>query len=65
MHAQKYFHYNLATGLYMLEPWEKALFNTVAGGITLATLYYTYGYVEPWVEYFSDASGSAPAARDL
>lgn len=23
----KYYHYNLWTGLYMLEPWEKALFS--------------------------------------
>lgn len=34
----------------MLEPWEKALFNSVAGGITLATMYYTYGYVQPLLE---------------
>ena len=25
---EKYYHYNLWTGLYMLDPWEKKLFST-------------------------------------
>ena len=28
---EKYYHYNLWTGLYMLDPWEKTLFSTLAG----------------------------------
>jgi len=42
---QLYYQYNLETALYMLEPWEKVLFNTLAFCMCSATTYYTYQYV--------------------
>ncbi|OTF72756.1 DUF3317 domain containing protein [Euroglyphus maynei] len=37
-----YFVYELRTSLYMLEPWEKKLFNTVLLTITGSLCYFTY-----------------------
>ncbi|KAK9721003.1 hypothetical protein K7432_003782 [Basidiobolus ranarum] len=48
----KYYQYELITALYMLEPWEKACFNTIVlTGLSLA-LYTTVVYVP---EYASSA----------
>lgn len=48
-----YLQYNLCTGLYMLEPWEKTLFNSVAGGIGLATAYYSYAFLNEHIDVTS------------
>ncbi|CAD6193555.1 unnamed protein product [Caenorhabditis auriculariae] len=40
-----YLQYILVTGLYMLEPWERKLFNSVLGffvSLFIASLYYLY-----------------------
>ncbi|KAG0227580.1 hypothetical protein B0O80DRAFT_454195 [Mortierella sp. GBAus27b] len=37
--------YEVTTGLYMLEPWEKAVFNSVVMVALLLTTYATYNYV--------------------
>ncbi|KAH7646078.1 serine palmitoyltransferase small subunit A-like [Dermatophagoides farinae] len=37
-----YFVYELRTSLYMLEPWEKKLFNTILLTITASSCYLTY-----------------------
>ena len=38
------YRYNLLTGLYMLDWWERALFNVVAASFTVVTGYYGYQY---------------------
>ncbi|ORY04335.1 hypothetical protein K493DRAFT_311417 [Basidiobolus meristosporus CBS 931.73] len=48
----KYYQYELVTALYMLEPWEKACFNTIVVLGFLLTLYTTVIYVP---EYASSA----------
>ncbi|XP_075678175.1 serine palmitoyltransferase small subunit A-like [Dermatophagoides pteronyssinus] len=51
-----YFVYELRTSLYMLEPWEKKLFNTVMLTITASCCYFTYrflpSYAHALFEYF-------------
>ncbi|KAI8872014.1 hypothetical protein GQ42DRAFT_106075, partial [Ramicandelaber brevisporus] len=37
--------YELVTGLYMLEPWEKSLFNSVLAGFVSITCYGAYSYL--------------------
>ncbi|KAG0091029.1 small subunit of serine palmitoyltransferase-like protein [Gamsiella multidivaricata] len=37
--------YEVTTGLYMLEPWEKAVFNSVVMVGFLLTTYATYNYI--------------------
>ena len=40
------YRYELLTGLYMLDWWEKLVFNACALGVTAATTYYSYGYLK-------------------
>ncbi|KAK3810903.1 MAG: small subunit of serine palmitoyltransferase-like protein [Benniella sp.] len=40
--------YEVTTGLYMLEPWEKAVFNSVVMVGFLLTTYATYNYVSKY-----------------
>lgn len=37
---EKYYHYNLWTGLYMLDAWEKTLFNSVVAAALGSSAYY-------------------------
>jgi hypothetical protein len=39
--GEKYYQYTLTTGVYMLDPWERYLFNTVVVGTMALTTYYT------------------------
>ncbi len=43
---KQYYRYELLTGLYMLDWWEKLVFNVCALGVTAATTYYSYGYLK-------------------
>ena len=39
--SEKYYQYTLTTGVYMLDPWERYLFNVLIVGSVSLTLYYT------------------------
>ena len=47
--SHKIYLYELWTGLYMLDPWEKALFNLLVASVAGFSSYYTYKYVVPEV----------------
>ncbi|KAI3632630.1 hypothetical protein MIR68_009736 [Amoeboaphelidium protococcarum] len=47
----KYYQYELWTALYMLEPWEKAIFNSVILAGLLLTLYTVYMYLPEYAHY--------------
>jgi len=40
-----YLEYEFVTAVYLLEPWEKRIVNSVMGGITVFTLYSAYTYL--------------------
>eukprot|EP01138_Halocafeteria_seosinensis_P015550 gb/GECG01015868.1/.p1 GENE.gb/GECG01015868.1/~~gb/GECG01015868.1/.p1 ORF type:complete len:166 (+),score=18.68 gb/GECG01015868.1/:1-498(+) len=44
------YQYELTTGLYMLDRWEKVLFNTVLMGIFGGLSYYGYQYVDSLIQ---------------
>ncbi|CAO3636507.1 unnamed protein product [Cunninghamella echinulata] len=42
--STKIYQYELQTALYMLEPWEKALFNTIVLSIVALSVFTMYQY---------------------
>ncbi len=42
---RQYYRYNLWTGLYMLDWWERLTFNVAAFGVTAAAGYYSYNFI--------------------
>ncbi|XP_039510061.1 serine palmitoyltransferase small subunit B [Pimephales promelas] len=52
-----YYQYLLMTGIYVLEPWEKSVFNTVLCTLMAMVIYTTYVFVPVHVclglEFFS------------
>lgn len=40
-----YREYQFVTGVYLLEPWERRIVNSVMAGLTLFTLYAAYTYL--------------------
>ncbi|CAM1319099.1 Uncharacterised protein g7100 [Pycnogonum litorale] len=43
--SRSYFLYELNTGVYMLEPWEKLFFNSIVVGIMAMSVYTSYVYM--------------------
>lgn len=39
--GEKYYQYTLTTGVYMLDPWERYLFNLIVLSAVTASCYYT------------------------
>ena len=50
-----YREYEYVTAVYLLEPWEKRIVNTVMAGLALFTLYAAYSYVPHYVSAFANA----------
>ncbi len=40
-----YREYEFVTAVYLLEPWEKRIVNSVMAGLALCTFYATYAYL--------------------
>ncbi|KAL1919951.1 uncharacterized protein VTP21DRAFT_1883 [Calcarisporiella thermophila] len=49
----KKYQYELVTVLYMLEPWEKAIFNSVAFLGLILTIYTCYAYARLLPDYLA------------
>lgn len=52
----KIFQYNITFGLYMLDPWERWVFN-VAALVTVSLLVYSVGRQAQWVWDYLGATG--------
>ena len=48
---RQYYHWNLWTGLYMLDWWERLIFNLVCFAFTVLTAYSTYYHGKQAVQY--------------
>ncbi|XP_076837073.1 serine palmitoyltransferase small subunit B isoform X2 [Brachyhypopomus gauderio] len=59
-----YYQYLLITGIYVLEPWEKSIFNTVLFTMVAMVVYTSYVFVPIHVrlalEFFSGLCGEQP-----
>ncbi|RHZ54755.1 hypothetical protein Glove_423g20 [Diversispora epigaea] len=51
--ALKNYHYEITTALYMLEPWEKALFNSIVVVVLGFLIYTTVFYLPEQLKYFA------------
>ncbi|KAI8975783.1 hypothetical protein BDF20DRAFT_880682 [Mycotypha africana] len=51
--SRKLYQYELQTALYMLEPWEKAIFNTIVLSIVSLSIVTMYQYTPVIFKYFS------------
>ena len=46
---KKHYEYNVMTGIYMLDTWERCLFNVVILFIVIVTTYYNTKTVNTWL----------------
>ncbi|XP_054651352.1 serine palmitoyltransferase small subunit B [Dunckerocampus dactyliophorus] len=64
--AWLYYQYLLVTGIYVLEPWEKSIFNSVFVSAVAMVIYTSYVFVPIHVrlalEFFSGICGGQPAS---
>lgn len=64
--AWLYYQYLLITGIYVLEPWEKSIFNSVFFSAIAMVIYTSYVFVPIHVrlalEFFSGIFGGQPAS---
>ncbi|XP_061537739.1 serine palmitoyltransferase small subunit B [Phycodurus eques] len=62
--AWLYYQYLLITGIYVLEPWEKSIFNSVLFSAVAMAIYTSYVFVPIHVrlalEFLSGISGGQP-----
>lgn len=62
--AWLYYQYLLITGIYVLEPWEKSIFNSVLFSAIAMVIYTSYVFVPIHVqlalEFFSGIFGGQP-----
>ena len=49
--ARQLYHWNLWTGLYMLDWWERLIFNLVILLFTIGTTYWNYYYAKSALSY--------------
>ncbi|KAI9292616.1 hypothetical protein K502DRAFT_295085 [Neoconidiobolus thromboides FSU 785] len=54
----KYYQYELTTAVYMLEPWEKCIVNSIAVVGTGLFLYTAANYTPEYLKYFGSFSSA-------
>eukprot|EP00591_Stephanopyxis_turris_P004580 CAMPEP_0195527786 /NCGR_PEP_ID=MMETSP0794_2-20130614/29701_1 /TAXON_ID=515487 /ORGANISM="Stephanopyxis turris, Strain CCMP 815" /LENGTH=82 /DNA_ID=CAMNT_0040658781 /DNA_START=83 /DNA_END=331 /DNA_ORIENTATION=+ len=50
----KYYHYSLWTGIYMLDKWERVLFNSFVLGVSAASIYYSQDTLVAIADFVKD-----------
>ncbi|XP_068601732.1 serine palmitoyltransferase small subunit B-like [Brachionichthys hirsutus] len=62
--AWLYYQYLLLTGIYVLEPWEKSIFNSILFSVVAMVIYTSYVFVPIHVhlalQFFSGVVGGQP-----